>query len=98
MKTFLSTLLMLSLSALSYAEAPAKEAACRACHGAGGAEPIAPSYPKLNGQNQAYLETSMKAYKSGDRKGGMASIMTAQMATLSDADIKALAEYYSKQK
>ena len=33
---------------------------CVACHGAGGAAPIAPTYPKLAGQNKAYLINQIK--------------------------------------
>ena len=93
---FLGALLMFFAS-LAFAEAPAKEVSCRACHGALGAKPVSPLYPKLNGQNQAYLEASLKAYKNAERKGGMAGVMTAQTASLSDEDIKALAAYYAAQ-
>jgi len=54
-----------------------------------------PSYPKLNGQNKAYLVQVLKAYRSGERKGGMSAIMVAQSSGLSDAEIEALASYYS---
>lgn len=92
---FLSTLL---LSTYSLADAPPKEALCKACHGAGGGAPIAPNYPKLNGQNKAYLVSSMKAYRAGERKGGLAVAMTAQASSLTDAEIDALAAYYSSAK
>ncbi len=93
---FLSTLLF-SVSSFS-ASAPPKEALCKACHGAGGAAPIAPNYPKLNGQNKGYLVSSMKAYRAGERKGGLAVAMTAQASSLTDAEIDALAAYYAAQK
>ncbi|WP_370980591.1 cytochrome c [Agaribacterium sp. ZY112] len=98
MKKILSITALVFISLNTYAEKPAKEASCAACHGALGAKPITPLYPKLNGQNQAYLEAALKAYKAGDRKGGMAGVMAAQSTGLSDADIKALAAYYAKQK
>jgi len=41
--------------------------------------------------------SSLKAYKAGSRQGGMAGVMTAQSMSLSDADIDALASYYSSQ-
>ena len=81
----------------AYGQAPAKAAMCVACHGVGGAKTLAPNYPKLNGQNKAYLADSLKAYRSGDRKAGNAAIMAGQAAGLSDADIEQLADYYSKQ-
>ena len=88
--------LALVLSALADAQ-PAKEASCRACHGVKGGAPIAPNYPKLQGQNKDYLESSLKAYRDGQRTGGLAAVMAAQSSQLSDADIEALAAYYSSQ-
>ncbi|MFT5887858.1 MAG: cytochrome c [Zhongshania sp.] len=78
-------------------DAPAKEVTCRACHGASGAAPIMNSYPKLNGQNKAYLTQSLKAYKAGQRSGGMAAVMVSQATMLSDQEIDQLAEYYASQ-
>ena len=89
--------LLIIVSIYSEASVPAKEAACRACHGQGGAEPIVPSYPKLNGQNKAYLISSLKAYRAGLRKAGLAAAMAAQANQLSDADIEALATFYASQ-
>jgi cytochrome c len=97
MRLKLAAILTLLFSTAAWADAPAKEAACRACHGAKGAAPIVPSYPKLNGQNKEYLISALKAYKAGDRKGGLAAAMAAQTMSLSDDDIKALAEYYAAQ-
>lgn len=105
MKSFLLPLtlsassLFLAATSAQAADAPlpAKEALCRSCHGAMGAKPIMDTYPKLNGQNKAYLIGSLKAYKTGERKGGMAAVMTAQAGMLTDAEMEALAEYYSKQ-
>ena len=79
----------------AFAEAPAVEATCRACHGVNGAAPIMGAYPKLNGQNKEYLVSALKAYKTGQRTGGFAAVMNAQSANLSEADIEALAEFYS---
>ena len=72
----------------------AKSAVCAACHGAAGISAI-PTYPNLAGQNEAYLVSSLKAYKAKQRSGGMAAVMQAQAAGLSDADIENLAAYYS---
>lgn len=72
----------------------AKSAPCSICHGADGKAQI-PMYPKLAGQNQPYLVSALKAYKSGDRKGAMAGMMTPNVAALSDTDIDDLASYYS---
>jgi len=39
----------------------------------------------------------LKAYRDGNRKGGLAFIMQANASSLSDSDIAALALYFSSQ-
>lgn len=69
---------------------------CVACHGKDG-HGTSPTYPNLAGQNATYLESSMKAYRAGEREGGMSAVMTPMAANLSDEDIVDIAEYYSQQ-
>lgn len=71
-----------------------KSVTCVACHGANGISQV-PIYPNLAGQKEQYLVSSMKAYKSQERKGGNAPIMWGLMAPLSDEDIENLAAYYA---
>ena len=75
----------------------AKSAVCAACHGADGIAVI-PGYPNLKGQNEQYIVSSIKAYKDKQRNGGLAAVMQAQAAMLSDSDIANLAAYYSSLK
>jgi cytochrome c553 len=72
---------------------PEKVVVCAACHQENGASKDG-SYPNLAGQYANYIEHSLKAYRSGERKN---AIMSAQAANLSDADIKQLALWYSTQ-
>ena len=60
-----------------------KIAVCAACHGAG--------------QWAPYLESALKAYRAGERTGGMTAMMAPQAANLSDEDIADIAAYYSAQ-
>ncbi|HSH49480.1 MAG TPA: c-type cytochrome [Halomonas sp.] len=69
---------------------------CVACHGQDG-HGTAPIYPNLAGQNAEYMESALKAYRAGEREGGMSMVMTPMAAGLSDEDIVDLAEYYSQQ-
>lgn len=69
-----------------------KSAPCIACHGADGNTPIA-DYPKIAGQSRKYLLHTMREYKSGVRPD---ALMAAQMAPLSDDDLRDLAAYYAK--
>ncbi len=83
-------------SARAFAAGDAEAAAaligrCVACHGADGIGK-APQYPNLAGQKAPYLERSLKAYRSGERKDPN---MSAMARDLSDADIANLAAYFS---
>ncbi|MGO2131736.1 MAG: c-type cytochrome [Halomonas sp.] len=73
-----------------------KIAVCVACHGKDGMA-TADIYPNLAGQSADYLESSMKAYRENQRKGGMSAVMTPQATNLSDEDIADIAAYYSQQ-
>jgi cytochrome c553 len=72
-----------------------KSTACSICHGADGKAQI-PMYPKLAGQNAQYLVYALKAYRSGERKGAMAGMMTPNVMNLSDQDIEDLAAFYHR--
>lgn len=74
---------------------------CAACHGASGNQPAASDFPRLAGQHKEYLEKALNDYLSGTRKD---AVMRSQVvdpgtgqARLSESEIKALAEYFSKQ-
>jgi cytochrome c553 len=86
-----------ALAAGDVAAGKAKAAVCAACHGADGIAMI-PGYPNLKGQNEQYLVSSINAYKNKERNGGLAAVMQAQAALLSDADIANLAAYYASLK
>lgn len=75
----------------------AKSAVCAACHGADGIAVI-PGYPNLKGQSEPYMMSAIKAYKAGQRTGGLAPVMQAQASMLNDADIANLAAYYASLK
>jgi cytochrome c553 len=101
-KILLLALLTLGLPAAAVAteeHAPAAQIdkllpLCQSCHGDKGAKPILPEYPVLAGQYTDYIEHTLKDYRAGKRSN---PVMKAQAATLSDADIKALARYFSQQ-
>ena len=77
--------------AQSGSEGKAKAAQCFACHGVDGVAKLLEA-PNLAGQNEAYLIKALHDFKKGARVNEMMSLMT---AGLSDADIAALAAYYS---
>jgi cytochrome c553 len=63
---------------------------CAACHGPNGAG-IPIQYPRLAGQWGEYNEAQLTAFKGGARKNNAA--MTAIASRLSEAEIKAVADY-----
>ncbi len=67
------------------------EAVCAVCHGVDGLAKI-PEAPNLAGQSENYLTEQITAFKSGERKNEMMSVV---VQDLSDADIENLAAYYS---
>jgi cytochrome c553 len=75
--------------------APAAVAVCAACHGMDGVGNVGLQSPTLSGQHQDYLEHALQSYRSGSRKN---AIMAQQAALLKPEDIKAVAEYYARQK
>ena len=70
--------------------------ACFSCHDRSGANP---AYPKLSGQNGAYLGRQLDLFRQGARGGGAAQhLMTSAAKNLTDADIKALSALFSQRK
>ena len=68
-----------------------KASACQTCHGIDGIAKI-PIAPHIAGESQIYLETQLKAFRSGKRQHEIMSVVAKQ---LSDEDIADLAAWYS---
>jgi cytochrome c553 len=71
----------------------AKTVVCGACHGADG-NSLAPTFPKLAGQHQAYLLKQLKDIKSGARP---VPTMAGQLDALSEQDLADIATYFAAQ-
>ncbi|HEX7634442.1 MAG TPA: cytochrome c [Noviherbaspirillum sp.] len=92
--------MLLSFNAFAGGDIAAGKAAtekysCASCHGKDFNSPIDPSYPKLAGQHQDYLEHALIAYQRGkDGANGRGNaIMGAQAKPLSHQDIRNIAAY-----
>ena len=77
---------------------PAKVAAakalarqCASCHGENG-KPVNTAWPRLAGQNAAYLESSLAAFREGQREN---AFMSPAAKSLAPADVVLLASYYA---
>jgi len=71
---------------------------CNACHGPKGDKPLMPNYPKIAGQNAAYIEQQMKDIKSGARNNGQTAAMKGVMHLVNDEEIKTISVFLSKLK
>ena len=72
---------------------------CVACHGADG-NSVAPANPKLAGQHAGYLYRQLVSFKpqGGKKAARENALMAGMVASLSAADLRALAAYYASQK
>jgi len=66
---------------------------CVTCHGADGAAPIMPTYPKLAGQNSEYCVAQSKLIKDGVRTNGLAAAMKGTVAAVTDEEFKAICDW-----
>jgi cytochrome c553 len=70
-------------------------AACTTCHGPA-AERGNPFYPDIRGQPADYIRKQLALFRSGTRGGSEYRDMMRPIAlTLSDAEVAAVAHYYS---
>lgn len=67
---------------------------CASCHGKTGASPTTPNFPIIAGQYESYLFHALKSYRNGERKN---PIMSAQVANMTNAQLRALAAWFAKQ-
>ena len=70
---------------------------CTGCHGIPFYKNAVPVYhvPRIGGQNEAYIVSALKAYRSGERSH---ETMKAQASNLSDQDIDDIAAYFTSLK
>jgi cytochrome c553 len=97
MRSALSVALALAFVAPAFAQDATKKAkeVCSACHGDdGNGKKEFPDYPKLAGQYSDFLYHALRDYKRGARKN---AIMAGMAQPLTDAEMRALAQYYANQ-
>jgi len=71
------------------------EKTCHTCHGKDASTPLIAGYPSIAGQSKEYLIQQITDIKSGKRNNGQAESMKGIMHLVSDAEIKAIANYVS---
>lgn len=92
MKTLMAILGLTAM--LSAADGSALFQKCAACHGAKAEKAALGKSEVIAGWSSAKTLDALKGYKAGTRNTkGMGAIMKGQTATLSDADMKTIADY-----
>ncbi|MBS3936804.1 MAG: cytochrome c4 [Sulfuritalea sp.] len=66
--------------------------ACAGCHGPAGAG-IPAQYPRLAGQFQEYTEAQLKAFRNSERSNDQNKMMQMIAVKMTDAEIRAVADY-----
>jgi len=85
-----------AVAAVTGPDGKALYAKCAGCHGADGKTKALAKAAPLAGQSADDLATKMAGYKAGTlNTHGMGALMKGQVASYSDADIKAVAAYIS---
>lgn len=67
--------------------------ACAGCHGPNGRGNAAAKFPAIGGQHAQYVETQLRAFRDGTRRGDMNQMMRNLAANMTDDEIKAVASY-----
>ena len=95
----LVSLLLTSTSSVFAADGAAlyKAKLCNTCHGVDAKTPLLPTYPKLAGQSADYALQQMKDIKDGKRANGMSAAMKPMVANVSEAEMKAIADWLATQ-
>jgi cytochrome c553 len=68
-------------------------AACMACHGPSGNGNPGAKFPRISGQHAAYIEKTLKDFRSGDRANDNAKMMQNVVSRMTDKEIAAVAQY-----
>ncbi len=94
MKKVVLTLVALGAMSFLAADGAALFKKCAGCHGAKGEKKALGKSAVIAGLDAAKIEEDLKGYKAGTlNQHGMGGLMKGQVASYSDADIKAVAEY-----
>ena len=89
---FVATLLSVDLASAASIETTTQ--LCASCHGEHGL-PSDPTVPIIWGQQAAYIQKELNAYRNGDRES---QIMSSIAESLSDAEISQIAAYFGQAK
>jgi cytochrome c553 len=89
--SILLSTISLAFAAGNVAAGRQKALACQTCHGLDGLSKL-PDAPNIAGSPEGYLVKSLNAFRKGERKNDMMSIV---VQPLTDQDVADLAAYYA---
>ncbi len=92
-KVIITTLILAATATVASADAYAK---CVSCHGATGEKAALNKSKIIKDMSKADVAAALHGYKDGSYGGPMKGVMKGQVATLSDADIQAIADKIGK--
>ena len=96
MNKIITTIAVSALLTLAHANPYEK---CKGCHGQAGEKVALGKSAKITGQDAERTVKQLTAYKNGTLNlYGMGAIMKAQVRSMTDEDIKAMADYISELK
>lgn len=93
MKKLVIAASLLTAACVAFANPYAK---CAGCHGANGEKKALGKSKVIKDMSKADFIAAMKGYKDGSYGGPMKGLMKGQAASLSDADIEAIANKIAK--
>jgi len=94
MKKVISMLIMASAMVFAISGKDIYDGNCAACHGADGKTKALDKSAQIAGMGAGVIESTIKAYKTGSQnKYGEGTTMKSSVETLSDGDIKSVADY-----
>ena len=92
-KVIIASLILVASASIASADAYTK---CAGCHGATGEKAALNKSKIIKDMSKADIVASLKGYKDGTYGGAMKGLMKGQVASLSDADIQAIADKIGK--
>lgn len=95
-KTFLAVTALAAFSTGLMADGAALYKKCATCHGAAGEKPALGKSKVINEMSKAEIATALKGYKDGSYGGAQKGMMVAQVKSLDDTSIQAIADHIGK--
>lgn len=95
-KVLFAGLVVIGMASVAFADGTAAYKKCAGCHGENGEKVALGKSKIINQMSKADIVAALNGYKDGSYGGPMKGVMKGQVATLSDADMQAIADMIGK--